>query len=379
MYCLLSLLFSGTSTRAEPTWGQIPSTRAGILHLYIGDNWPPWIPVVLHAASLLNDQITFYFLGPRLNVGICDNCVNIRVDPKRLAHRFATHLAVNASLARYIAALPRDKLPHKLCDLKPMWPALFPELTARHKWVGWADNDILFARGLAAEVAALHDDDDLLVPAPWNLPHALSNGQFLLMRAVPRMVHAFRLSDGLVAILSTPEYIVYDEWYGRHPENSFGAVLEGMALQDALRIRTTTLPLLSDTIPTLSPDTWYGRLWARIVGDHSVNRIDDAGARAHVTWRRGVLTGHRKGPCACATDRIPQFSLAQCPECLRPSGWGSNLLQNVPMDTRMEAIGFHFFFWKIDFLTKGLTLPNLSKCPDSFDLRPTGFSCARRD
>ena len=71
-----------------------------------------------------------------------------------------------------------------------MWPALFPEISARHEWVGFADADVLFG-DLAAEVDLLTARDDLLVPSSWH-PYPLANGNFMLFRAMERVLHAFR-------------------------------------------------------------------------------------------------------------------------------------------------------------------------------------------
>ena len=36
-----------------------------------------------------------------------------------------------------------DARGRKMCDMKPMFAALFPELTARHVFIGYADHDIV--------------------------------------------------------------------------------------------------------------------------------------------------------------------------------------------------------------------------------------------
>ena len=50
--------------------------------------------------------------------------------------------------------------------MKPMWAALFPEVTTRYEWVGYSDHDILLGN-LSAEVAALSAQDEMLTPMAW--------------------------------------------------------------------------------------------------------------------------------------------------------------------------------------------------------------------
>ena len=116
------------------------TSAAGVLYLQLGP-WPSWIRFILRAAAA-NVGITFYFLGLRLETADeCANCHWLPFDEHSLQHRIINHLN--------LSGVPLSH--RKMCDLKPMWPALFPELTSRHKWIAHADYDILFGR-LADEV-----------------------------------------------------------------------------------------------------------------------------------------------------------------------------------------------------------------------------------
>ena len=117
------------------------TSAAGVLHLQIGAPWPTWIRFILLAAAA-NTEITFYFLGPPLeSASECSNCLWLPLDERSLQRRVVRYLNVSG-----ITLSPR-----KMCDLKPMWATLFPELTERHRWIAYSDYDILYGR-LADEV-----------------------------------------------------------------------------------------------------------------------------------------------------------------------------------------------------------------------------------
>ena len=161
--------------------------KAGLLHLYLGDRWPPWTAHLLSSAAV-SSGITFYFLGPPLDTHGCANCAWMPMDEAALDSRIVSHLGLPAGAVRLAprpttaangasggatgaAALPA----RKLCDLKPMWPALFPELSARHEWIGHADTDILWGN-LSAEVVrlSLSLTLDLILDLSLDLTRALS-------------------------------------------------------------------------------------------------------------------------------------------------------------------------------------------------------------
>ena len=146
--------------------------------------------------------MTYYFVGATANV-TCANCKQIPLDLADLRARVAKYLGVTDMEIKSVK--------NKICDLKPMWPVLFPEISARHEWVGFADADVLFG-DLAAEVDLLTASDDLLVPSSWH-PYPLANGNFMLFRSTARVLQAFRGAGWREAVRS-PGYSVFDEWLG---------------------------------------------------------------------------------------------------------------------------------------------------------------------
>ena len=201
------LLYARTERTRRPE-----TTKAGLIYLRIADprhrqdafraSWPPWLPALEASARANARSVTYYFVGAPANV-TCVNCVEIPLDLAGLRARVEKYLGVTDMEIKSVK--------NKICDLKPMWPVLFPEVSARHEWVGFADADVLFG-DLAAEVDLLTASDDLLVPSSWH-PYPLANGNFMLFRSTARVLQAFRGAGWREAVRS-PGYSVFDEWPG---------------------------------------------------------------------------------------------------------------------------------------------------------------------
>jgi hypothetical protein len=241
-----------------------PNTKAGLIYLRIADprhkqamyqaQWPPWLPALEASAKANARSVTYYFVGAPSNV-TCANCVQVPLDLDGLLARIARYLHITDVQVRNIK--------HKVCDLKPMWPVLFPEISARHAWVGFADADVLFG-DLASEIDLLGESDDLLVPSSWH-PYPLANGNFMLFRSTDRVLNAFRGAEWRKAVRS-PGYSVFDEWHGRDGTVNFGHALLEMHLNGKLRpvhksnFRGASLPLLNHDLHAIdaTPARWRG-------------------------------------------------------------------------------------------------------------------------
>ena len=164
------------------------------------------------AAAANSANTDFYFLGPPLPDGAvasaaCNNCVSLPLDVDALLERVAKFLGLPRG------SVELDDRGRKLCDMKPMWAALFPELTARHEYIGYSDHDILLG-DLASEVARLRPaEHDMLTPLAW-FPQPLTNGNLLLVRTTRKMVHAFRRSPVWRQALRQRSIWVFDEHWG---------------------------------------------------------------------------------------------------------------------------------------------------------------------
>ena len=183
------------------------AAKAGIIMVQLGAAWPPWLHFVVRACAANRAAVDFYFIGPPHAPGllwsICPNCIHLPLDEASLLERVARLLGLEHG------AVTLDSKGRKLCDMKPMWAALFPELRQRHEWIGYTDHDIIFG-DLASEVAALDSSDELLTPTAW-FPQPLTNGNLLIVRSTPKMVYAFRRSPMWRQALRQQDIYVFDE------------------------------------------------------------------------------------------------------------------------------------------------------------------------
>ena len=362
-----------------------PRQKAGLIYLQVGP-WSPWMRALFLSAAA-NPSVAFYFLGPpldepRFNLrAVCPhNCAWLPLDDQTIKDRVLRNL-LNTTRRPLKWSLGRNEHKmggRKLADMKPLWPALVPELSARHHWIGYVDSDVLLGN-VSNEVEHLHDDVDVLVPAAF-YPEPIANGNFMLMRSTDKMLYAFK--RGLLwqpMLHRIFEYFAFDEWGQSHPwgeknRPSMLNVFMDMWLGGELLARPTRGLLIQDVVVK------KGMRFPRI----------DQMAQVAFYWRHGSLVAEREGLCNCPNDDIRQFGLSVCAECLKQPG--ARLL-NVT-HRRLEVFGVHFQEFKkqwrqggFDQLRKhnGIWPPGsypVAPCilrspePAAFDLTPGGFRCS---
>lgn len=350
-----------------PAWarvlGALPSraAKAGLLYIQIGRPWPPWIRFVVRAAAANRAAVDFYFLGPSLELGMCSNCVRLQLDEGSLLERVERHLGLTRG------SVTLDDNGRKLCDMKPMWAALFPELRARHEWIGYSDHDILLG-DLAAEVQALLPQDELLTPAAW-FPQPLTNGNLLLIRTTPKMVYAFKRSPAWRTALRQRSIYVFDEHWGSSGPGMHH-VYHSMLMSGELRARPTQRFLVQDMV--FMRGKRHRGLYPTIAS---------FGAVAKLTWNNGALVAARDGPCVCSAQ-VWDIDLGGCAECLTQP---DRLHQAIRVRRHAYILGFHFQVFKNHWRQRSRLPASLSDfvphCAANvsrfqIDL-PTGFQCSR--
>lgn len=351
-----------------PTWTRAlqahprVAARAALIYLQLGAAWPPYVKFVTRAASFNREAIDFYFLGPNHTLAEpCANCIFLPLDEDALHHRIEHFLG----LARGSVTLDRGG--RKLCDMKPMWPALFPELTARHEFIGYSDHDILLGN-LSAEVEALTSDDDMLTPMAW-FPQPITNGNLLLVRTTPKMVNAFRRSPSWRAALRQPSIYVFDEHWGSSGPGMHH-VYQDMLLGGELRVRPTRRMLVQDIV------FLRGK---RRKGLYPT--IASFGARASISWHEGTLVAQRDGPCVCSAQ-VWDIDLGSCAECLTQP---DRVHEGIRVRRRVEVVGFHFQVFKMHWRMRARDATALAEfvpanCPTpmaGFNVtQERGFQCA---
>lgn len=300
--------------RLQPT-----SSRVGMLYLNLG-TWPPWTRFILHAAAA-NADIVFYFLGAPLATSLyCPNCFNLPLDLESLRSRVRLHV-LNASAVDQFGA--QGTAARKLCDLVPMWPALFPELSTRHRFLGITEHDML-PGNLSAEVARLHELDDLMIPLE-RYPQPLTDANFMIFRTVPKMLQAFRRVPGWQQVVLSNKHARFDEWVVEPP--SIMVAFQQMLLASDIRVLPAQHFLVQDVV---------------IIRKAGFPRIDDYGARVSLQWSQGRLFLKRDGPCICASDVVPTFGVTWCLECFHNPG----VVLHTRTSRHLEILGFHFSAWK---------------------------------
>ena len=328
------------SSDVDATWRPLLSTRptrakAALIYLQIGAAWPPWTPFIVNAAASNGPVLDFYFLGPPLDLSRCVNCVHLPLDEHAMLERVARFLGLPRG------AVVLDERGRKLCDMKPMWAALFPELTARHEFIGYSDHDILLGN-LASEVRRLSDEDDMLTPLAW-FPQPLTNGNLLLVRTVPKMVHAFRRSPVWRDALRQRSIWVFDEHWGTAAGLQSGSggsmhhVYHAMLLGGELRVRPTSKILVQDIV--FIPGKRHKGLYPT---------ISSFGASAALSWEAGRLVARRDGPCVCSAQ-IWDLDLGGCAECMTQPG---RVHTAIRVRRTVEVVGFHFQVFKSHWKTK---------------------------
>jgi len=351
----------------------------GIFYLQLG-SWPSWIGSVVLSASR-NTRATFYFIGPAVNDSVpeCTNCCWLPLTEELLFQRATDHLNV---------PLPTPFEYRKLCDLKPMWPALYPEITMLHEWVGYADSDIIFG-DISSEIATLdeHPETELLVPLGF-WPMILSQGMLSLFRSTPKMVHAYLRSDRWREVVMLPAYYGFDEYWSFEGVN-MNSVYKSMMADGNLVGRSTGRLLLQDLAYKTGPFQGF-----------TLSSFD---ASIRVLWQSGKTLATRSGPCLCPDGHLgpAEDFFTYCAACAEEADWQHpavalrSLLQEQAgpdanatlvasskvfswMERQEEVLGFHFQIWK-----KGPSYNNGTdfqiRTPaswdevESFAITPTGF------
>ena len=334
-----------------------------MLYLNLGESWPPWTRFIVRAAAA-NVDVAFYFLGAPLDTALCRNCASLPFDLSSLRDRIRRNV-LNASEVDNFGAKGNEA--RKLCDLVPMWPALFPELSARHKFIGITEHDML-PGDLSAEFARLQEQDDMMIPLE-RFPQPLTDANFMVFRATAKMMHAYRRVPGWKHVITRPLHVRFDEWVVEPP--SIMVAFQEMLLASEIRVLPAQKFLVQDTV---------------IIRKRRYPRIDDYGAKVVFRWRRsGRLEVERNGSCVCPKDVVPTHGITWCLECFHNPG----IVLPTQTYRKLEVLGFHFSAWKDKWRLPGnpkdraaarranATLAAVPTCKAGaeFDLAPQGFSC----
>jgi hypothetical protein len=164
---------------------------------YLGE-WPVWMPLFLQSCAA-NPGADFRLLGDQPLAGPLPD--NVRVDVMRVEE---LETRVRESLGLPFAL--RD--PHKLCDLRPFFPALFPQITGSRAFWGYCDLDVVFGDlGRILDLSFLREAD---VFSAWDSRKLV--GHFTLMRNAPAVAAvAYEIKDWRHRLAVVPGTTFMDE------------------------------------------------------------------------------------------------------------------------------------------------------------------------
>ncbi len=338
-----------------------PPARFGLLYLNLG-TWPVWVDFTLRAAAA-NRGVDFYFVGDRLDTSRCTNCAWLPLDLIELRRRVRRHVLDAAEVEHFGEG---GRAPRKLCDLGPMWPALYPELSARHAFIGVTEQDVLFG-DVSSELARLRDDDDMMVPLE-RYPSPITDVNFMVYRSTPKMLQAFRRVPGWERVVTSNRHFRFDEWVAR-PQPSVMRAFQDMMLASQLNVLPARRLLVQDAVIILGtsfPLINHGR-----------------GAVANFFWRGGRLELERHGPCMCPRDVVPVFGVSVCMDCLKNPGRVLPKSVSPWTHRRLEVLGVHFTSWKKAWRRRkhqtngSWAEAGVPTCPPGadFNLSAAGFRC----
>ena len=327
--------------------------RVALLYLNLGDSWPPWTRFIQRAAAT-NRNVDFYFIGATLDLSLCSaNCAHLPLDLGTLRARIRLHVLNDSAVDQFGAS---GNVARKVCDLVPMWPALFPELSSRHKFIGITEQDML-PGNLSAEFERLRDDDDMMLPLE-RFPQPLTDANFMVYRSIPKMLQAFRRVPRWEQVVTSNKHARFDEWVVEPP--SIMVAFQEMLFASELRVQPAQRFLVQDVV---------------IIRKRRYPKIDDYGATVTFRWRKGRLLVEREGPCICPKDVVPLYGITCCLECFHNPG----VVLPTRTHRRLEVLGFHFSAWKKRWRKPGgEVMPRaMPECPigADFDLTPEGFQC----
>jgi hypothetical protein len=250
-------------TLGEPWW-MSDNPRIVIFIAWFG-RWPAWFRFFVESCRW-NPTVDWVLIGD--GGAIADAPPNIRLIDTGLAD-------YRAFVGERLGVVCRWDSAYKLCDLKPLFADLHPDLVAGYAYWGFGDLDVIYGDirsiytpdVLRHDIVSTHDD--------------ITAGHLTLVRNHPKLNRAYRRVRGWKGIVSDAAHRGFDE---RHWSHLFTPVAGTLLERVKLRLRSPRVSrdvLLVERFSTdLPPRPWidgtrdYPEVW---------------------TWREGHLTADKAG------------------------------------------------------------------------------------
>ena len=249
-------------------------------------SWPGWTPLLLRSFAA-NPTIDFFCLSDVWPAPQSRLPANVRYFPltlDQLLTRLRAKIGVKLTSLTASGSFGPGVSSAKTNDFKPMWGVLFADLLSRHKWWGYLQEDLVLGDLRAWATEALLARSDVICPF---LPPLNSSGVLMLFRNVESVNLLWRASSALQRVLTSKQYLVFDEWWGPLAGfDNFARVLGRHSAEGQIR-----LSLANSRRRWMSDDKRYG------AGAASTNEDFSA------CWHRGRLWAPTSlGPTPCHTD-----------------------------------------------------------------------------
>ena len=274
----------GSTCPEEASWAcrsQPPSI--GIIVARWG-GWPSWMPLFLHTLRH-NPTVDFHLLSDVPPPATAPLAPNVRYHAwslDELLVRLRETVGVRLRRLHAGGVFASGVSSAKLNDFKPMFGEVFADMLSPYEWWGHLQEDLLLGQLRRFASPAVLGAHDVLCPYA---PPLNASGVLMLYRNVARVNRAWRASSDADRVLSSPTYLVFDEWWGGLAgKDNLAAVLGRHAEAGVLRLGLARRRSL-----------WFGddKRYVNL----PTPRFNDALAAC---WRRGQLWQGPGGGCAGA-------------------------------------------------------------------------------
>lgn len=171
-------------------------TSIAVITCWYG-KYPWYFPYFIHSCSF-NPSVDFYIITDNLDV-IPNKPENVKIIFKTIEE-----LKIDASVKLGFAV--NIDYPYKLCDFKPAYGFLFPEIVQGYDFWGQSDLDIIFGN-----IRDFLDEDFLAKFDFISIRHDYTSGCFALYRNNNKMNTYFMKSMHFQTVFSNPKHYCFDE------------------------------------------------------------------------------------------------------------------------------------------------------------------------
>ncbi len=170
--------------------------RIAIITCYFG-KWPWYFPYFLHSCKY-NPTVDFIIITDNTEqiLNRPDNVKIIKKDLNGLRMTFSTILGFKVAIDD----------PYKLCDFKPAYGRLFPELVKGYDFWGHGDIDIIYGNVRNFISEEMLDEYELITAR-----HDFLSGTFTLFKNTKKMNELFMLSKDYRRVFGNATHFCFDE------------------------------------------------------------------------------------------------------------------------------------------------------------------------